>query len=303
MGTFLRQVQGASDQLQSKTREAAERAVKFEKAAELKVREAEELCAQAQEGRAEAEGRATAAEQAARAAAEARDRAEASERKAHVELSALRLHLLDAEEASEARDKEAAAHEAERAAHAEERARLLEAASTQRQADGGRSSAAEGRAARAEAAAAAAERRVSEQTVVLTNLQSLLDTLTAQPGGADEPTQLRIGGLLLVTELRALEAALAEGEGARLAADALPGLHAELDAATAERERASEEVGRLRSAAAAQGADEKIDKKVVSSLLEIMVHIVSRRLLLIDGGHFLIGGLLAPRPVLPALLL
>lgn len=252
-------VAAASEQLQGTTREAANQVRDAEQRAASLARELEELkqTLESVEERLHTEARSLSA------AVNERDAAQHELQKTRGELEALRHHLLDDEESSCQREGQLA-----------ERVHALEAAmadgDAQRQSADTDAKSSEARAARAEQALVSAECRNAEQAVALGNLQGLLEQMQLQAmGPGEELTQLRLGGRLLVTELRQTEADYAEA--ARSHEEEMPAMRDALDTAQATSLQQLEQIASLqalqRSAKAEAAQDASIDKRLVASLL------------------------------------
>ena len=262
-------VDAASEHLQSATREAAHQVRDAEQHAANLRRELDELRQTVAKERADvAAERESAAEQrkaqarSLAATVSERDGAQQELRKVRGELEALRLHLLDDEEASSQREGQLSDH-----------LRTLEAAAAdveaRRQSAEAAAAASENRAGRAESARASAERRVVEQATALSNLQTVLEHLQLQATGPrEELTQVRLGGRLLAAELHQMEA---EHAGAVLARDELSKvrhkLEEEREANVLRHEQMASMQALLRAAKDERSQDSVIDKQLVASVL------------------------------------
>ena len=264
-----RAIDAASQQLESATREAAKQVADAEQRASAAVAAADGaggggLTSEQEEM---LRGRVSTLEG-------ERDEALASLSKAKAELGTLRTQVLEAEESSSSREEELASKVRELQGRLAKLHDEQQQQQQQQQPPG--QEAAEARASAAERALSDAQRRCAEQETALNNLQGVLESMHLQSssGGAaaaDEAAQLRVGGISLVAELRALEATMPEWHGARRAGEELSAARATLAAAEGERGRLQEEVGNLhallRAANSAHAADTSIDKRLVASVL------------------------------------
>ena len=253
-----RSLDAASEHLQSSTREAANRVREAEQRAEACRLELDDLRRSVEAERAGSAAALKSDSQRREAEAEVlatlrneRDTAVAALSKSRAELEALRVHLLDHEEASSQREA------------------LLTEAQTQKTEHARQSAESEARAVRAERSLAEAQQRDAERALALSNLQTVLEQMQLQTAGPGEDlAELRIGGRLLVDELRLCETQAAAALAT--SSDALS-LRASLRAEQAASVHLQEEVAGLkallRAASGEREQDASIDKRLVSSVL------------------------------------